>query len=342
MDPKIIATIGPISEDYETLKKIIIAGADILRVNFSHATFEQWDLIRKNAQKIKKETGKEVEMMMDLQGPRIRVANIKEGIKISEGKVYEIFYGTKVNKENEIPIDYPNLYKDVEKGETIYFANKSVEMEIIKISGKKIFAKAKNSGTLMSKKGLNLPKTDLSIEVLGEKDIKDTKFGLKNGADYICLSFVKDGSNIKKLRKITGDKVEIIAKIERETAVLNIDNIIRESDGIMVARGDLGIELPIEELPIIQKELIRHAHQCDKPAIVATEMLASMVLKPHPTRAEAADVANAVFDGADAVMLSDETAFGKYPVESVEMMKKIADKVDEYFNATNYFDKIPE
>lgn len=330
MNPKIIATIGPVSEEPGKLQEIIKSGANILRVNFSHGTFEQWNRIKENAQG-------QAEMMMDLQGPRIRVGKILDPIKVEKGITYAIFCGEKANS-GEIPVDYCNLYKDVKKGEPIYFTNKTVELVVDKVLGKKIYATAHNGGTILSRKGVNFPKTDLSINVLGKKDIEDAKFGAKNGAKYICLSFVKQAKDIKQLRKIVGNDVKIIAKIERELALQNVDEIIRESDGIMIARGDLGIEVPIEELAIIQKDLIRHAHQHKKPAIVATEMLASMVSKAYPTRAEAADVANAVFDGADAIMLSDETAFGNHPVESVAMMKKISQRVDEYFNATNYFD----
>lgn len=339
MNPKIIATIGPISEDYATLKKLVKAGMNIVRVNFSHATHEQWERIRKSIAVIQRELGIKVNMMADLQGPRIRVASIdKEGITISKGNTYTIFYGTAAASANEIPVDYANLFKDVKPGELIYFANKLIEMEVVKIVGKKIYAIAKNSGTILPRKGLNLPSTNLSLPVLSKKDIADAKFVISHGTDYVCLSFVKEGSDIMGARRIIGKKANIIAKIERQLALKNIDGIIKEFDGIMIARGDLGIEAPIEEIAIIQKELVRHAHQYKKPAIVATEMLASMVSKPSPTRAEAADVANAVFDGADAVMLSDETAFGNYPVESVQMAKRIVKKVDEYFNTTNYFD----
>lgn len=336
MDPKIIATIGPVSGEYAMLKKLIKAGVNIVRVNFSHATFEQWEIVCTNIKKIEKELEVDVQMMMDLQGPRIRVGNMGEGMKISKGTEYILVYGKTSTAQNEIPVDYAKLSQEVKPGELIYIANKAIELEVVKVVGKKIHAIAKTDGILLSRKGLNLPDTDLLLPIMDKKDIADAQFGVKNGADYICLSFVKDASDVVKARKIIKNGTKIIAKIERRLALKNIDGIIKESDGIMIARGDLGIEVPIEEIAIIQKELVRHAHQYGKPAIVATEMLASMVSKPNPTRAEAADVANAVFDGADAVMLSDETASGNYPVESVEMMEKIVKKVDEYFNNTNY------
>ncbi len=340
MNPRIIATIGPKSEDYKTLKALAEAGMNIARLNFSHATEEQWQKVRTSLSQIKEETGIDVKMMMDLQGPRIRVGNMSQKVKIKEGETYMFLYGKANVKRRQIPIDHPDLYNDVKVGEPFYLANGALEMEITKIRGKKIFAKAKNGGILVSRKGINIPETNLSNGILSEKDIKDAMFGSENGADYLCLSFVQTSEDINELRNlVSNDKVTIIAKIERATALEDIDNIIKASDGIMVARGDLGIEVPIEELPIIQKDLIRHAHQYDRPAIVATGMLASMMENPHPARAEVADIANAIFDGADALMLSDETASGNYPVEAVEIMKKIAQRTDEYFNSTNYLEQ---
>lgn len=312
---------------------------DIARLNFSHATFGQWQNTRQHLSRIKEETGIDVKMMMDLQGPRIRVGYLAREMEIKKGETYVFFCGKANIKRRQVPIDHPDLYKDVRVGETFYIANGMIEMEIIKIRSKKIFAVARRGGILISRKGINIPETNLSSGILSKKDIEDAEFGVNNEADYICLSFVQESNNLKELRDIIDSKTPIIAKIERATALKDIDNIIKMSDGIMVARGDLGIEVPIEEVPIIQKDLIRHAHQCGKPAIVATEMLTSMMDRLRPTRAEVSDIANAVFDGADAIMLSDETASGMYPVEAVKMMKKIAQRADEYFNSTNYLEK---
>jgi pyruvate kinase len=339
MNPKIIATIGPKSEDYETLKELAKSGMNVARVNFSHATFEQWNRIRESLSLIKKETGIEVKMMMDLQGPRIRVGKLPHEIQMNKGEIYAFVYGEANIENKEIPIDHDDLFNDVRKGEAFYLANGLIELEITDIKDKKIFARVHRGGLLLSRKGINIPETNLSNGVLTKKDMSDAEFGIKNGADYICLSFVQAGNDIEELRKILGNnKTSIIGKIERTAALRNIDEIIKTSDGIMIARGDLGIEVPIEELPIIQKEIIRHAHWYQKPAIVATEMLISMMDRPHPTRAEVADIANAVFDGTDAVMLSDETASGNYPVEAVKIMKKIAKRADDYFNSTNYLE----
>lgn len=338
MNPKIIATIGLKSEDYKTLKLLARAGMNIVRVNFSHATHEQWNKIKSGLIKIEKETGVKVKMMMDLQGPRIRVAKLPEPIKITRNETYAFVFGEAQLDQKEIPIDHADLYNDIKIGEPFYLANGAIELVVVEIKDKKIYAKAQRDGILFSRKAINIPETNFSGGAMTNKDIEDAKFGIANGADFICLSFVQTGEDIQALKNILGNsKARIIAKIERATALKDIDNIIKYSDGIMVARGDLGIEVPIEELPILQKELIRHAHWYKKPAIVATEMLASMIENPHPTRAEVADIANAIFDGADAVMLSDETAMGNFPIESVEFMKKISQRADEYFNSINYF-----
>lgn len=339
MNPKIIATIGPKSEDYETLKSLALSGMNIARINFSHATYEQWNNIKKTLNRIKKETGNEVRMMMDLQGPRIRVGRLPHEIQMNKGETYAFVYG-EVNIQNkEIPIDHADLFKDVRRGESFYLANGSIELEIVEIKNEKIFARVNRGGILLSRKGINIPETNLSNGVLTKKDIDDAKFGATHGADYICLSFVQTGNDIDELRNIIkNNKISIIGKIERATALRNLDEIIKTSNGIMIARGDLGIEVPIEELPIIQKEIIRHCHWYQKPAIVATEMLISMMDRPHPTRAEVSDISNAIFDGADAIMLSDETASGNYPIEAVKIMKKISKRADEYFNSINYLE----
>lgn len=338
MNPKIIATIGKNSDNYEILKAMAKAGMEIARLNFSHATTEQWGRILGYLKKIKKETGISVKMMLDLQGPRIRVGELPQEVPMLRGEIY-VFSNKKTNiAKREIFINHPRLARDIKKGAPFYLANGLIELAVIQVKRGKIFARVEQGGTLLSKKGVNVPETSLSAGGITKKDLFDAKFGANNGADFICLSFVQSGADLQKVRRFLGKKkVALIAKIERGIALDMIDDIIQRSDGIMVARGDLGVEIAIEDLPIIQKELIRHAHWHKKPAIVATEMLASMVNRSRPTRAEAADVANAVFDGADAVMLSDETGFGNSPVDAVKIMKKIAHRADEYFNNTNYF-----
>jgi len=339
MNPKIVATIGPKSEEYATLKKLVEAGANIIRVNFSHATYDQYDRIKANLAKIKEETGLETTIMFDLQGPRIRIGKLAHEIEMKDGEVYAFVIGEGNIDNMEVPIDDQELFKDMRIGDPFFLANGALELEVVKVEDSKIYAKVIRGGILMSRKGINIPKTILNRDVLTPKDLADIEFALKVKPDFIAMSFVQTGKDVKRLRELLGDSgIKIVVKVERATALDDIDEVIRNSDCVMVARGDLGIEIPLEELPIVQKNLIRHSHWHNKPAIVATQMLISMMDHPRPTRAEVADVSNAIFDGADAVMLSDETAAGDFPVEAVAMMKKISSTTDNYFNNRNYFD----
>ncbi|MBX4201162.1 pyruvate kinase [Candidatus Parcubacteria bacterium] len=338
MNPKIVANVGRRSGDYEILKKMALAGMETARLNFAHASNEQLIELKENLKKVEAETGIKVKVFQDLCGPRIRVGVLPEEIHMNEGEEYTFsFDKCKADDKTCIPIDTESIIKDVKVGDPFYLVNGAIELTITKVAAGKIYAAVKRGGLLSSKKGINLPKTNLAGGGLTAKDEKDAAYGASVGVDYMGLSFVQSEEDIKKLRKIIGPNIPIIAKIERGTAMDSIDKIIRESDGIMIARGDLGIEMPLEELPILQKELIRQAHWHKKSAMVATQMMLSMVEKSHPTYAEVTDVANAVFDGADTLMLSDETAVGKYPVECVTIMKKIIDRADQYLNKTNYW-----
>ena len=337
MNPKIMVNVGARSSDYNILKKMALAGMDVARLNFAHATSGQLVELKKNLARIKKETGKEIKILQDLGGPRIRVGVLPRDVYMKEGELYSFAYGKCDLEKNRIPIDHANLSEDVEANHPFYLANGAIELTVEKIEKKEIFARVERAGVLSSKKGINLPKTNLSEGGLTKKDEADARFGKKQKVDYVGLSFTQSAADVKKLRKIIGRDIKIIAKIERASALLVIDEILKEADGIMIARGDLGIEMPLEKIPILQKELIRHAHWHEKPAIVATQMMLSMVEKPHPTYAEVTDVANAVFDGADMLMLSDETSVGKYPLECVATMKKIIDQADNYFNKTNFW-----
>ncbi len=339
MNTKIVATIGPKSQDYEVLKEMIKSGVNIVRINFSHATPEQYYAIKSNLDKIRAETGLEVKILFDLQGPRIRVGKLAHEVEMREGEIYSFMYNAGNIDNLEVPIDDDGLVDDIKVGEPFYLANGDLELKVVEIKDRVILAQVERGGLLLSRKAINIPKTILKRDVLTPKDLEDIKFAIEVKPDYVAMSFVQTGDNVRRLRQLLGDsKIGIIVKIERATALDCIDDIIRESDGVMVARGDLGIEVPLEDLPIIQKNLIRHAHWHDKPAIVATQMMISMVNHPRPTRAEVSDVANAIFDGADSVMLSDETAAGEYPVETVKTMKKIIDRTNNYFNNRNYFE----
>ena len=339
MNPKIMANVGRRSADYELLKKMSLAGVEIFRLNFSHASNEQLIELKENVKKIKEETGKEVKIFQDLCGPRIRIGVLPEDIHMNDGEIYSFGFGVDCNLSDKcIPIDHEGLYNDVQIGHPFYLINGAIELVVTDKKDGLIFARVERGGHLSSKKAINVPATKISGGGLTPKDEKDAAFGFEQGVDQIGLSFAQSADDINRLRKIVGPDIKIIAKIESAIAINVVDEIIQAADGIMIARGDLGIEMPIEELPILQKELIRHSHWHNKPAIVATQMMLSMVEKSHPTYAEVTDVANAVFDGADVLMLSDETAVGNYPLECVQIMKKIVDKTDEYFNKTNYWD----
>jgi len=332
-----MANVGRRSADYQLLKNMALAGVEIFRLNFAHATNDQLVELKENIRKIKEETGKETKILQDLCGPRIRIGILPNDIHMVEGETYSFAFNNCDLNDKCLPIDNEELIKDVQVGHPFYLVNGAIEMTVVEIKDDKIFAKVERGGHLSSKKGINVPETKLSGGGLTKKDEQDAKFGSTEKVDYVGLSFTQSAEDVKRLRAIVGPDVKIIAKIESAVGVGLIDEIIQEADGIMIARGDLGIEMPLEELPILQKELIRHAHWHKKPAIVATQMMMSMVEKSHPTYAEVTDVANAVFDGADVLMLSDETAVGNYPLECVQVMKKIINKTDEYFNKTNYW-----
>lgn len=336
MKTKIVATIGPSCASYEKIEKLVEAGLDIARFNFSHVTYDEFKErvghVRRAAKKLKKE----VLILQDLQGPRIRVGILPpEGRELKEGDT--VIFSTKKEKDdNIIYIDNPYLHVDLKVGEPIYLANGDIELRSTKIQGQKIWAKVERPGILHSRKAVNVPHTKLTTSGLVAKDIKDAKFGLANKVDYIAISFVQTAADVLKLRKIVKDKAKIMSKIETALALQNIDPIIQASDAIMVARGDLGIEIPGEKVPSVQKNLVRHAAWHGKGSVVATQMLISMVTHPRPTRAEVSDVANAVWDGADGVMLSDETASGKHPITSLKTLVKIVKEAETYRNKENY------
>lgn len=336
MKTKIIATIGPASDSPEIIKKLVKNGLDIARFNFSHCTYEEFEVRSSKLKRAAKEEKRSVAILQDLQGPRIRVGEIPGGsrqLKDGEG----VIFSTKIKGDKEIIfVDEPYLHADIKKGELIYLANGEMKLSVEKIQGDKIYARVERGGILYSRKGVNVPHTKLTTSGLTSKDIKDVKFGLKAGVNYIAISFVQTAEDVLKLKKLVNGKAKVIAKIETALALKNIDEIIQASDGIMVARGDLGIEVAEEKLPFIQKNLIRQAAWHGKASIVATQMLLSMINNPRPTRAEVSDVANAVLEGADAVMLSDETASGKYPVQALETLVKVARQAEQYyFNKPN-------
>lgn len=316
---KIICTIGPASSSEKILRKMIQAGMNVARLNFSHGSYKEHQNLVKSLRAMEKITGEPLGIIGDLQGPKIRVGDLPtEGIKLIKGENFEL------------PVTYPNLYRDVKKGDRVLIEDGLMDGTCL--GGRKGFLKIKIrvGGTLFSHKGLNFPESTLKIDSLTEKDKKDAIFCARLGVHFVAMSFVTDPSNVRALRKILKKAVKpnqplpmIIAKIEKHEAVRCFDKILDEVDAVMVARGDLGVEIPAEQVPLVQKEIIEKCRAVGKPVIVATQMLDSMIRNPRPTRAEVSDVANAVIDHTDAVMLSGETATGKYPIDSVAMMAKI-------------------
>jgi pyruvate kinase len=334
MTTKIIATIGPKTETPAKLIALLKAGVDMVRINFSHATYEQYKKIKETIGRFNRRSGRRVALMLDLQGPRIRVGVLPAaGLIFKEKEVYRFSYSRRPYQiGGVIPINNADLCLDIKKNQPLFLGNGALELLVKEVKNKIITAQVVTGGLLLSRKGINVPYTHIKKGGLTAKDSKDVKFGLRAGMDYIALSFVQTDADVARLRRLLGptSKVKIVAKIERALALKNIDKIIEASDVIMVARGDLGIEVPIEDLPIIQKNLVRHAHWHNKPAIIATQVMSSMIKNPHPTRAEISDISNAVFDGADMVMLSDETAVGDYPVAAVKILRKVLDRSERY------------
>ncbi len=337
---KIVCTIGPATESPKIIPKMIKAGMNVARLNFSHGTHAWHGKVIKTIRKISKEIGEPVGILADLQGPRIRVGEISgAGIKLVPKQTVTLTTNPKQEK-NKISVTYNNLHKDLTPGNRILLDEGLLELKVLKISGRDIICEVVVGGVLTSSKGINLPDASVSIPPLTEKDKDDLKFAVAAGVDWVALSFVSRASEIYDLRysiqalerKLKTPKdlpIKIVAKIEKHEALENFDEILEAVDGIMVARGDLGIETPAEDVPLWQKKIIDKCLAVAKPVIVATQMLDSMIRKPRPTRAEVSDVANAVIDHTDAVMLSGETASGAYPLEAVETMDKIIQETEK-------------
>lgn len=332
---KIIATLGPTSSNKETIKELIKAGVDIFRINFSHADY---DLVRTNVNTIRevnKELGTSVGILGDLQGPKLRIGVVKEGSYLNPGDILT-FTNEKIEGDSQrVYMTYKEFPKDVKAGERILIDDGKLVLQVIETNERDtVRAVTVQGGPLSSKKGVNLPNTNVSLPALTEKDIQDANFMLDLELDWIALSFVRHAQDIIDLKKLIANhptnnqKTPIIAKIEKPEGVKNIDEILLECDGLMVARGDLGVEVPMEEVPAIQKNLVEKARRYAKPVIIATQMMETMITSLTPTRAEVNDVANSVLDGADAVMLSGETSVGKYPVEVVTNMAKIVKNIE--------------
>ncbi len=336
---KIIATIGPSSSDYEILKELILKGVSVVRLNFSHGKHEDHKIVIENIRKIREELEIPVTILQDLQGPKIRVGRLsKDSIDLNDGDIFYITSKEIIGNKDEISIDN-NVIDDIKVDEKILIDDGKIELKVLDKEVNKIKVEVKRGGKLYQRKGVNLPESDIRLSSVTKKDIEDLVFGLENNIDWVALSFVrseKDIIDLKNIIKKNGYNTKIIAKIEKPQAIKNIDSIIEESDGLMVARGDLGVEMPMETVPIIQKKIVEKCNIACKPVIIATQMLESMINQKTPTRAESNDVANAVLDGADAVMLSAESATGKYPILAVESMNKIIHSVEKTSNDIYY------
>lgn len=322
---KIIATVGPSTNDYESIYQMITAGANGLRLNFSHGTHEERLKQIEWIHQASKAFGKPVAIIQDLQGPKIRLGDFEGIINVRAGQSLQFKFKADYARSGIIPTQY-DLSKKVKRGERLYIYDGKVHTKIVSVSGGVVYARAENDGILIKRKGINLPDTDFSGDIITVKDKKDLVFGSSVGVDYVALSFTqsaKDVTALRRLLKNLGSHAKIITKIETKSAVENIEAIIQETDAIMIARGDLAIETLPESVPLEQRKIIGLGRRYKKPTIVATQMLASMTETPEPSRAEVSDVATAVIVGADCVMLSDETANGKYPVEAVKVMKRV-------------------
>lgn len=328
---KIVATLGPVTSNKEMIKKLYQNGVTMFRINSSHGDVDIHSRNLGYIREIEKEEKCIIPVLLDLQGPKIRIGCLDAPIELKKGEILKFRHQTEMI-DDIIPVDYKGIAEDVHPDELILIDDGKIQFKVKKIENDIIYAEALTDGLLKQRKGINIPGSTGSIDVLTERDLKFVKFACENDIDYLGLSFVREAQDVAMLKDIiksyNNDRIKIISKIEKPQAVENIDEIIEISDGIMVARGDLGIEISTEKVPIVQKTIIRKANIKRKVVIVATQMLESMIENPIPTRAETSDVANAILDGTDAIMLSGETAAGAYPVEAVAMMKKIADTVE--------------
>jgi pyruvate kinase len=324
---KIVCTLGPATDTYDQIKALVEAGMDIARFNLSHGTYAEHEERYRHVRKASDETGRSVGILADLQGPKIRLGRFREGpVLLERGDTFTITTENTEGDRHLCGTTYQGLAADVSRGERILVDDGKVALEVTAIDGPRVRTTVVEGGIVSDHKGLNLPGVAVSVPALSEKDIEDLNWALGIGADIIALSFVRSGRDIDDVHRVmdkAGRRLPVIAKVEKPQAVDNIDDIVAAFDGIMVARGDLGVEMPLEQVPIVQKRAIKLAKRNAKPVIVATQMLDSMIDNSRPTRAEASDVANAVMDGTDAVMLSGETSVGKYPVETVRTMARI-------------------
>ena len=334
---KIICTLGPAVDNEEILTRLMQSGMNVARINFSHGTHEQHKVRVDAFKRVRDRLGLPIPLLLDTKGPEIRLGTFETGeVNLSQGDKFVLSNEDVLGGQDRATVTYKELFKDVAKGSRILINDGLVELEVEEIKKKDIHCVVLNGGSIGNNKGINVPGAEIHLPSLTQRDVADIVFGIENEFDFIAASFVRKASDVVEIRKILekngGQDIKVIAKIENRQGVDNVDEILKVADGIMVARGDLGVEIPVEEVPIVQKMLIEKCYKNGKPVITATQMLDSMIRNPRPTRAEASDIANAIYDGTSVIMLSGETAAGKYPVESLVTMSKIAEKAEESMN----------
>ncbi|MFW6141791.1 MAG: pyruvate kinase [Candidatus Saliniplasma sp.] len=325
---KIVTTIGPASKSKDTLKTMMDNGMDVARQNFSHGTHKEHKQIFEDIRSLSDEVG----VMVDTQGPEIRLKEVEDGTKLQNGKKVRLVTENITGNERTLPVDYPRIINYIEEGDTILIDDGQIEIRVDSVDYE-IDGTIIHGGPVLSKKSVNIPGKEVGLKTPTPKDRDDIKFGINHDFDFVSASFVKSAEDVIKIKELLDEensKMEIIAKIEHLKAVENLDSILKEADGIMIARGDLGVEVPASDVPMLQKKIIEKCNTMEKPVITATQMLKSMTESPRATRAEVSDVANAVMDGTDAVMLSEETAVGQYPVKSIQFMSEIIEKMENY------------
>lgn len=339
---KIVCTLGPSTDKEEVLRNLMKNGMNVARMNFSHGTHEEQKARLDMIKKLREELNLPVAALLDTKGPEIRIGDVEGGkLELKPGQEFTLTTEEMLGTEKKVTITYKELYKDVEPGDSILIDDGLIGMEVVRIDESDIVCRVKNGGFISNHKGVNVPGVELNMPFVSQKDLADIVFAVEQDYDFIAASFTRTAEDIMEIRKILqehgGEKIHIIAKLENKQGVKNCEDILRVADGIMIARGDMGVEIPLEEVPVIQKELIRKAMHMGKPVITATQMLDSMMKNPRPTRAETSDVANAIYQGTSAIMLSGETAAGAYPIEAVQTMAKIAERTEQDIDYSREF-----
>ncbi|MCI6689446.1 MAG: pyruvate kinase [Candidatus Choladocola sp.] len=339
---KIVCTLGPSTDKEDVLRNLMKNGMNVARMNFSHGTHEEQKARLDMIKKLREELNLPVAALLDTKGPEIRIGDVEGGkLELKPGQEFTLTTEEMLGTEKKVTITYKELYKDVEPGDSILIDDGLIGMEVVRIDESDIVCRVKNGGFISNHKGVNVPGVELNMPFVSPKDLADIVFAVEQDYDFIAASFTRTAEDIIEIRKILqehgGEKIHIIAKLENKQGVKNCEDILRVADGIMIARGDMGVEIPLEEVPVIQKELIRKAMHMGKPVITATQMLDSMMKNPRPTRAETSDVANAIYQGTSAIMLSGETAAGAYPIEAVQTMAKIAERTEQDIDYSREF-----